>query len=174
MLLLPPLHPVDSPLLRLGSQYPGEGGGDWGNFHGVGSWLPRCSSSQSPPLLSATSLGSPCVEQGNHELISIQHPFIEHLVCALYMLGCGHIEVNNRVLAFKELQPIKRHGQIIQIGGRTTVEGYRRPRRVRIVWQWVTLIRLVGVGGEGMDCDYLLVLIEHLTFWEMPSTLYLI
>ena len=89
--------------------------------------------SQSPPLLSATSLGSPCIEQGNHEPISIRHPFIEHLLCALYMPGCGHREVNNKVLAFKELQPIKRHGQIIQICCRTTVEGYRRPRRESIV-----------------------------------------
>lgn len=103
------------------------------------------------PSLSATSLGSPCIEQGNHELISIQHPFIEHLVCALYARS-GHIEVNNRVLAFKELQPIKRHGQITQIGGRTTVWRDIEGPEGRENSLTVSNIEEVGGGrGEGMD-----------------------
>lgn len=112
-LLLPPL-PLYRPLLHLGSQWLREGGGNWWNFQGIASWLLGCSS-QYPPFPTATSFGSSGIERGNHELISIQHPFIEHLLCACYVLGCGHLEVHNKVLVFKEQQPIKRNGQVTQI-----------------------------------------------------------
>lgn len=68
-----------------------------------------------PPLLTSTSVGILCVKHRNHELVSTStHLSDTHSVLG-FVLGCRHIEIQNKVLAFKELQCIKRDRQIALI-----------------------------------------------------------
>lgn len=120
-LQLPP-HPLYGPSLHLGSPA-------WGRKRSLMKlsrrWLRLLGcSSQSPHLITSTSLGILCIKHGNHAPVSTSTRLPGPYSVLGFVLGCEHIETRNKVLAFKELQCIKRDGQTAQVQWRTTVEGY--------------------------------------------------
>ena len=100
----------------------GEGRSHWCNSQDVGSWGVLGCSFQSPPLLTSTGVGILCIKHGNHELVSTSTHIPDTYSVLGFVLGCGHIGIQNDVLAFKELQDIKRDGQIAPVQRRTMVE----------------------------------------------------
>lgn len=72
-------------------------------------------SSQSPPLLTSTSVGTLCIEQESHELISTWHHLFSTSMCLVLCEVWAYIELNNKHLAFEELHPIKRDRQTTQV-----------------------------------------------------------
>lgn len=102
----------------------GEGRGHWWNSLGVGSGFWGVLSSS--PLSSHLPVWGYFVLNTQIRNSFPPAPIIWHLLCG-FVLGCRRIEIQNKVLAFRKLQSIKRVGQIAQVQWRTAVEGCESP-----------------------------------------------